>query len=412
MASLLLLSVAGVHVGSASPFAWSTVRDMTYAFCYNASGPYNERALAVLAKNKLFIHGMNERQTMAPAFQQSEEKVIASAKQMLAVNPQQQQFYTIQNDFTRAIYDSGAWFNAHPECLLRDANGSLVNHTSPKQKYPICTAGPDKDTCHTYGFQTKCGQDAWVKFAVDTVTKGNLSGVFIDGFQGCSPEGGCGRVLATCTDAQSKSWLAGLGDALWELHRQFLALGNKTIICNGTGEMFACDGQKKCYCDAANKERFYPNEHDLEQVVGAAADDNGSVGQPFWGIIHVPHIDDGRVNFNKSLAGFLATAGGLGTPFGYGVGFEYDCEEGGWLRDFAELDKKLGEPSGPPKISNKVKVNRSTAAVFSRSYSSGVKVYFNATLSPRDSSSCVQWSDGSDTDSNGGCEAMARWRDW
>ena len=408
----LLLAVAGVHVGSASPFAWDTVRDLTYAFCYNASGPYNEQALAALAKNRLFIHGMNERQEMAPAFQQSEEKVIAAAKQMLAANPQQQQFYTIQNDFTRAIYDSGAWFNAHPECLLRDANGSLVNHTNPDQKFPICTSGPNKDTCHVYGFQTKCGQDAWVKFAVDTVTKGNMQGVFIDGFQGCSPEGGaCGRALATCSATQSKSWLDGLSDALWQLHQQFLALGNKTIICNGTGEMFACNNKAKCYCDAANKERFYPNENDLEQVDDAAADDNGS-GQPFWGIIHVPHIDDGRNNFNKSLAGFLATAGGAGTPFGYGVGFEYECEGGGWLRDFPELDQKLGEPSGPPKVSNKVKVNRSTAAVFSRVYTSGVKVFYNATLQPRDAKSCVQWSDGSRTDGNGGCEAMDTWHGW
>ena len=34
-------------------------------------------------------------------------------------------------------------------------------------------------------------------------------------------------------------------------------------------------------------------------------------------------MNEGVGNFNKSLAGFLATAGGAGTPFGYGVGFEY-----------------------------------------------------------------------------------------
>ena len=33
-------------------------------------------------------------------------------------------------------------------------------------------------------------------------------------------------------------------------------------------------------------------------------------------------MNEGVGNFNKSLAGFLATAGGAGTPFGYGVGFE------------------------------------------------------------------------------------------
>ena len=54
--------------------------------------------------------------------------------------------------------------------------------------------------------------------------------------------------------------------ALWDLHDQLKAKGNKTIICNDTGQMFACGGKKPCYCDAANKERFYPNVNDLKQV--------------------------------------------------------------------------------------------------------------------------------------------------
>ena len=61
--------------------------------------------------------------------------------------------------------------------MLRDANGQLVNHTASGQKIPECTQGPGKDTCHVYGFDTQCGRDAWVKFAVDTVTKGKLQGV-------------------------------------------------------------------------------------------------------------------------------------------------------------------------------------------------------------------------------------------
>ena len=87
---------------------------------------------------------------------------------------------------------------------------------------------------------------------------------FIDGFQGCVPSGpglpgaggNCGRTVGTCTTAQAKAWTDGLGTALWELHRQLKALGNKTIICNGTGQMYACGGATPCFCDAANKERF------------------------------------------------------------------------------------------------------------------------------------------------------------
>lgn len=170
--------------------------------------------------------------------------------------------------------------------------------------------------------------------------------------------------------------------------------------------MYACGGRKPCFCDAANKERFYPNESDLQQVVDAASVDNGR--NPFWGIIHVPHIDDSIGNFNKSLAGFLATAGGAGTPFGYGVGFEYDCEEGGWLRDFPEIHKPLGPPAGPPKVSDVNVTARSRAAIFTRLYASGVKAFYNSTAHPRDSSACVEWSDGSRTDA-GGCGAMDAW---
>ena len=68
------------------------------------------------------------------AYRQSEAKTIAAARQLQGANPAQLQLYTIQNDFTRSIYASGEWFNAHPECLLRDRDGKLVNHTQPGQK--------------------------------------------------------------------------------------------------------------------------------------------------------------------------------------------------------------------------------------------------------------------------------------
>lgn len=97
---LLALALAALtgRLGRAdtSPFSWDTVQDMSYSFCYNASGPYNPDALAALAKTKLFIHGMNEMQTTEPAFLRSEEKIVAAANQMRAANPEQLQFYTVQ----------------------------------------------------------------------------------------------------------------------------------------------------------------------------------------------------------------------------------------------------------------------------------------------------------------------------
>jgi hypothetical protein len=79
-----------------------------------------------------------------------------------------------------------------------------------------------------------------------------LDGVFIDGFQGCTPEGGCPRVLATCDADTSTAWLAGLNTTMWQLRAGLDAVAieeseaarttkkNKTIICNGTGGMYDC----------------------------------------------------------------------------------------------------------------------------------------------------------------------------
>ena len=73
-----------------------------------------------------------------------------------------------------------------------------------------------------FGFDTQCGRDAWVKFAVDTITKGDLDGVFIDGFQGCHPSapgfaGSCPGAVSTCSAAQAKAWLDGMAVALISL---------------------------------------------------------------------------------------------------------------------------------------------------------------------------------------------------
>ena len=63
----------------------------------------------------------------------------------------------------------------------------------------------------------------------------------------------------------------------------------------------------------------------------------------------------------------------------FAAGGRYDCEEGGWLREFPELEQKLGPPTGPPKMSDRHSSGRTVTAVFSREYSAGV----GAPLRPR-----------------------------
>ena len=73
--------------------------------------------------------------------------MLQVARQLLAANPKQQQLYTIQLDFTRTIYASGEWFVDHPECLLRDANDSLVSMTACARLFSLGCASHTEWPC-------------------------------------------------------------------------------------------------------------------------------------------------------------------------------------------------------------------------------------------------------------------------
>jgi hypothetical protein len=266
---LAAMPASAPSVWSANPFEWHTVQDKLYTFCSNHTGALSTDALAKIGRGKMMIHGMEEGAGLPPAWAagSSEAKVGLAAKQLRAVAPKQLQLYTVQIDFPRWIYDSGQWFNNHSECLLHDANGSVVigvqgnNKTGLPNEEPCreCCFGADPSAgnwghCPVFGFDSKCGQEAWVKLIVDTVESQQLDGVFIDGFQGCDPfDNGC-RVLGTASPATATAWVAGLKAALFALAA---ALGKgKTIICNQTGKTYYCDGEAECFCTASNDERF------------------------------------------------------------------------------------------------------------------------------------------------------------
>jgi hypothetical protein len=65
-------------------------------------------------------------------------------------------------------------------------------------------------------------------------------------------------------------------------------------------------------------------------------------------IVHVPHINGNVGIFNTSFAAFLL---GAYNGTGFGIGFQYDCEQGGWLDlDLYPLKQKLGPPLADAKI--------------------------------------------------------------
>jgi hypothetical protein len=172
--STIGVAAAGGSVFAQNPFAWDTVQDKLYSFCSNASGALAPDALAALGKSKMMIHGMEEGAALPPVWQNSEAKIGLAATQLRAVNPSQLQLYTVQivrpprnensrvelpavepilyslttlpchrpwQDYARAVYTSGQWFYQHPECLNRDSNGVLMNHTGGNASLPTWQPG-------------------------------------------------------------------------------------------------------------------------------------------------------------------------------------------------------------------------------------------------------------------------------
>ena len=391
-----------------APLSWTTVGDRLYSFC-SEQDALTPAAAGQLAKTSLMIHGMEVGANLPPVWENSEMKVGLAAAQLRKLNPAQLQLYTVQIDYARSVYASGAWFNANPQCTLKDAEGQPVlnNASSAATARGHCdhkVAVPGKSypfgACVVYGFDTECGATQWVKSITDACETYDLDGVFIDGFQGYSPSG-FNRVLGKCSPQTQKAWLHGLNASLFALHRNFTTGKNakkkKKIICNQTGGTYNCDVTTgECYCTASNDERWGGGSDGVTalQTYDASFPDKGV-------IVHVPHVMVNNAIYNSSLASFLL---GAGSGDAYGIGFGYECDSGGWLKasEDPNLKKPLGAPLGPA-------VNSSN--IWQRQFASGVKVYMNATpvisVGAR-LNTCIVWNDGTRTPRNDGCEQMAR----
>jgi hypothetical protein len=301
------------------------------------------------------------------------------------------------------------------------------NVSIPGRSYPY-------GGCFVYGFNTKCGREQWTQSITDACEQYDLDGVFIDGFQGCGPYAGeCPRCLSHVDKATAAAWLQGLNQSLWALHQNFTTGRNagkkKKIICNRTGSTYNCDAKTgSCYCSASNDERWGGGDDGVTALTsyGAAHPSKGV-------IVHVPHVMMGnavsvavsintrrpcypkaetsrvwrrvpvwwRQIFNSSLASYLL---GANDGDGYGIGFGYDCETGGWLKWEPIMDKPLGAPTGAAtNVSN----------IWRRSFAAGVTAYMNATPGETGArlATCIRWADGALTARNHGCEQLAALED-
>eukprot|EP00040_Diaphanoeca_grandis_P001535 m.276018 g.276018 ORF g.276018 m.276018 type:complete len:417 (-) comp122007_c0_seq1:25-1275(-) len=406
-ACVVLVLVFGVTCGTPFPFSWDTLGHRLYSFCSNQTGALSPMAVHALSKSEMMIHGMEVGALLPPIWQNSELKTSMAATQLRAVNPDQLQLYTVQIDYARTVYAMGEWVGAHPECLARDSHGNplVLNSTTPSVGHcdaKVNMSGYPYGGCYIYGFDTECGAKHWVSAITDAIEMYNLDGVFIDGFQGCDPyEGSCNRVIGTCSKVTQQAWLSGLNASLWALHNNFTTGENakkpKKIICNQTGGTYSCKKGGKCFCSASNDERWGGGSDGVQalQTYDSANPENGV-------IVHVPHNVVGGDIFASTIASFLL---GASDNDGYGIGFGYDCETGGWLKWDRVLDLPLGAPLAAAQITNSTELG----LLFRRNFTSGVQAYMNATKPDVGArlATCVVWGDGTRTSRNNGCDQLS-----
>eukprot|EP01051_Picozoa_sp_SAG22_P000356 SAG22_NODE_8_length_37215_cov_120.960351_24_plen_437_part_00 len=389
------------------PFSWATLP--RYTFCGNETAnftgfPLRDSAVDYISTKGGLINLIGDHSSYRyPA----ETTVAEQARTMLAKNPAQRQWAYYAIDLVRTTYETGAYMMNHSdECLFKDASGVPV----PRPVY-----GFD-------GGAGSCGVEKWLEGVQRMVEKGNITGIFLDGFQGCDPffprnkDGsfgvGCTRICGhhtlangsktpvNCTAASLAAWNRGLREAMWRLKR---LLGvNGTLICNSTPGPYTCgnaaDPITECPCDGTNDERGGGNFEHMEFV-----DAIDARAGPYAMLTHTPHADIVG-NFKHSVSNFLMAA----SEYQYlGSGFGYGCDDG-WLSEAPEVlhsfSAPLGAPLGPATASAGCPKGRKPPpkgegpCIRSRHFASGTKVFINYTAG----SSCIVWSDGVNMSSSKG----------
>jgi len=262
------------------PFSWDTLP--RYTFCGNETKNYTGFPLRDSAVEYISTKGgpINLIGDHSSYRYPAETYVSQQAQVMLAKNPSQRQWAYYAIDLVRTTFETGAYMMNHSdECLFKDASGVPV----PRPVY-----GFD-------GGAGSCGVEKWLEGVQMMVEKGGISGIFLDGFQGCDPffprlgNGsfgvGCTRICGhhtlangskvpvDCTPESIAAWNKGLRDAMWRLKK--LLGENGTLICNSTPGPYTCGNAKDpitdCPCDGTKSAQPLPQSLLLKPLRGARA---------------------------------------------------------------------------------------------------------------------------------------------
>jgi len=314
----------------------------------------------------------------APNHSNAEAKMAAAAAQIRAANRDATVLLYFPVDQARPWTALGAWFDAHPELLLRNLSGGVFHPgTSPM-------AVPD------YGQPAAVAQ--WANGVAEAVKAGDFDGVFIDGYRTAWADGYSYKVpivgrLDNVTEA--KAWVSGIWNRTGPALRAALPNG-AIMIPNCEAQELCEDGHGHSQIPGYNSvmmEYFGTSAGYIDNVANVAAADT------FAEINAYVKMYAGNLFVLPNLVAFLAGAGNR-TVFG-AIGPYWNCYETAPL--LPEFTRQIGPPQ-EPAVTKLVGNASHGYQTWRRRFGNGTSILMNISY-PYDTvyhstSCCIWWSSG------------------
>lgn len=354
-----------------APWSWDTIS--TFVHCSNKSGPLNGDILELMGRSSFTVIEKYMCLECAPNSTGAEEKVLAAAKQIRAANPGAPIIFYFAVDYTRRWYDLGVYFDEHPELEVHNQDGSLAEVENNDDGHW---------TWHVFDFAKAAAVQKWVSDIASVVRRGNLQGVFIDGYRGTGDISWAKGLIKKADVAEQQAWVE---NAWGQTGAQLKAsLPQDSVMLPNGNEL---DSPPPGY-NSISIEFFSVKQIPLLRSLAR----NRTFVE-----VHA-YIGDNRALYNLTLAAYLVA---VGENAYFGAGNTWDtCES--WLVDYQmeDFQRKLGAPFSEATTNQSV-----LGLTYSRRFASSTNVSLTIPTGSdcgknphhKRCSSCIWWGDGSTT---------------
>ncbi|XP_065835479.1 uncharacterized protein [Oscarella lobularis] len=333
--ALLFLATLPSRVDARMPtFNWDTVP--VFNHMGNESGPFNDAAVRILSRFPLvtFEKSQGIRESSCCA----EDKIIAAAKQIKAVNSSVHTIFYLNSVIDFNQYHLHEEFSQRPNLYLRNSSGNIV-------EIPIGNSTPHYNV---FDFSQEEARQLWSAVCISAYKTGYIDGCFAD------RAGEKNFRDNKLTLEKEAAYRSGHDKVLQDLQK---ALGDNVLIANNY--LLSDVG-------ATMIEAFRSNEESIELLQKA-------VMQKKLVEVHAGYYDSCE-NITDTLAAFLIGAG----EYSY-----YACSaawsvNADWLVWHPEYDKPLGKPLG---------LAVKEGEVYTRRFASGTTASFDISTNKGD----IRW---------------------